>query len=208
MSSLVVGRPGRRVCELSYFAATSLRYQRRIVSGVTMPATAARRRRPRTWPVHGETASLVVGQAQSSGTVHHAEDAVLFEQVVNDRLLMSIDPAREQREEEGKRGRQLVHGGSLPERRALFNGCEIGHRAPADWAEIPDANASSDRVDRPVSRRHALGRVFAQHGPVDSGGRLAVVMQPRRMDTSRRPPIGWPQRGPGGQRLRHGSTSG
>jgi hypothetical protein len=52
----------------------------------------------------------------------------------------------------------------LPERRALFNGCEIGHRAPSDWAEIPDANASSDRVDRPVSRRHALGWVFAQHG--------------------------------------------
>jgi hypothetical protein len=206
MSGWVVGRPGRRLFEPSYFLATSLRYHRRMVSGVTMPATAATTTEDLAF--HGEPASLVVSQAQSSGTVHHAEDAVLFEQVLNDRLLMSIDPAREQQEEEGKRGRQLVHGGSLPERRALFNGCEIGHRAPADWAEIPDANASSDRVDRPVSRRHALGRVFAQHGPVDSGGRLAVVMQPRRMDTSRRPPIGWPQRGPGGQRLRHGSTSG
>ena len=80
---------------------------------------------------HGETASLVVGQAQSSGTVHHAEDAVLFEQVVNDRLLVSIDPAREQQEEEGERGRQRAHGGSLPQCRAPFNGCEIGHRAPS-----------------------------------------------------------------------------
>jgi hypothetical protein len=44
---------------------------------------------------HGETASLVVGQTQSSGPVHRAEDAVLLEQVVNDRLLVSIDLARE-----------------------------------------------------------------------------------------------------------------
>ena len=53
---------------------------------------------------HGETASLVVGQAQSSGTVHCAEDSVLLEQVVNDRLLVSIDPAGEHQEEEGERG--------------------------------------------------------------------------------------------------------
>jgi phage head maturation protease len=70
---------------------------------------------------HGETASLVVGQAQSSGTVHRAEDAVLLEQIDNDRLLVSIDPAREQQEEEGERVRQRVHGGSLPQCRAAFN---------------------------------------------------------------------------------------
>ena len=46
---------------------------------------------------HGETASLVVGQARPSGTVHGAEDSVLLEQVVNDRLLVSIDPAGEPR---------------------------------------------------------------------------------------------------------------
>jgi hypothetical protein len=44
---------------------------------------------------HGEPASLVVSQAQSSGTVHRTEDSVLLEQVVNDRLLVSIDPAGE-----------------------------------------------------------------------------------------------------------------
>jgi hypothetical protein len=44
---------------------------------------------------HGETASLVVGQAQPPGTVHCAEDAVLLEQVVNDPLLVSINPAGE-----------------------------------------------------------------------------------------------------------------
>ena len=65
---------------------------------------------------HGETASLVVGQAQSAGTVHRAEHAILLEQVVNDRLLVSIDPAREQQEEEGERGRQGFHDRSLPQR--------------------------------------------------------------------------------------------
>jgi hypothetical protein len=64
---------------------------------------------------HGDTASLVVGQAQSSGTVHGAEHAILLDQVVDDRLLVSIDPAKEQQDEEGERGRQRVHGGSLPQ---------------------------------------------------------------------------------------------
>jgi Type I phosphodiesterase / nucleotide pyrophosphatase len=40
----------RRVWDPSYFWETSLRYQRRIVSGVTIPDTAARRRRPRRMP--------------------------------------------------------------------------------------------------------------------------------------------------------------
>ena len=93
MSGFVVGRPERRVFAPSYFVATSLRYQRRVVSGVTMPAIAAT---AEDVAFHGETASLVVGQGQSSGTVHRAEDAVLLEQVVNDRLLVSIDPAGEQ----------------------------------------------------------------------------------------------------------------
>jgi hypothetical protein len=39
---------------------------------------------------------------------------------------MSIDPAGEQQEEEGERGRELVHVGSLPEEQPRFNGYEIG----------------------------------------------------------------------------------
>jgi hypothetical protein len=50
MFGLVLGRPGRRVFEPAYFLATSRRYHRRMVSGVTMPAMSARRRRPRTLP--------------------------------------------------------------------------------------------------------------------------------------------------------------
>ena len=95
------GRPGSRVFDPSYLLATSLRYQRRIVSGVTMPATSVRRRRP----FHGQPASLVVGETQSSGTMRRAEDPVLLEQVFNDRLLLPVDPAGEDMEEEGERGR-------------------------------------------------------------------------------------------------------
>ena len=46
----VIGRPRRRRALPSYFRAISLRYQRRIVSGVTMLATCARIRRPSVWP--------------------------------------------------------------------------------------------------------------------------------------------------------------
>ena len=42
---------------------------------------------------HGQAASLVVGEANPSGTIRRAEDPVLLAQVVNDSLLLSIDPA-------------------------------------------------------------------------------------------------------------------
>jgi hypothetical protein len=64
---------------------------------------------------HGQAAPLVVGEANPSGTVRGAEDTVLFEQVVNDGLLVPVDPAGDEKEEERERGRQLVHGGSVPE---------------------------------------------------------------------------------------------
>jgi hypothetical protein len=83
--------------------------------------------------LHGEPASLVVSQAQSSGTVHRAEYSVLLEQVVYDRLLVSIDPAGEQQEEEGERRRQRAHAWSLPERQPPRNGCELGQPAPSQW---------------------------------------------------------------------------
>ena len=42
-------------------------------------------------------------------------DPVLLEQVVNDRLLLSIDPTGEQQQEEGERRRQRIHRDSVPE---------------------------------------------------------------------------------------------
>jgi len=44
------------------------------------------------------------------------ENAVLLEQIVNDSLLLSADPTREQQKEEDKRCRQRIHteSGSVP----------------------------------------------------------------------------------------------
>jgi hypothetical protein len=40
-------------------------------------------------------------------------------------------------------------------------GCEIGHRAPPDWTEIPEVQASCDRFEGQCRLRVALSRVFA-----------------------------------------------
>jgi hypothetical protein len=50
MSGFVLGRPGRRRLRAVALLGDELRYQRKMVSGVTIPAMAARRRRPRTLP--------------------------------------------------------------------------------------------------------------------------------------------------------------
>jgi hypothetical protein len=94
----------------------SLRYHRRIVSGVTIPDTSARRRLPRTTPFHGQAAALVVGEAHPSGRVRGAENPVFLEQVVDDRLLLPVNPARDQQEQEGERAKRRVHGGSVSQR--------------------------------------------------------------------------------------------
>ena len=49
-SRRVIGRPRPRRALPSYVWAINLRYQRRIVSGVTMPATCIKTRRPSFWP--------------------------------------------------------------------------------------------------------------------------------------------------------------
>ena len=85
-----------------------------------MPATAARWR-AEDLAFHGQAPSLIVGEAQSSGTVRRAEDTVLLEQVGDDRLQLPVDPAGEQKEEEGEPGGQRVHGRSLPDTQHQFN---------------------------------------------------------------------------------------
>jgi hypothetical protein len=44
---------------------------------------------------HGQPAALVIGEAEPSRSVRCAEDSVLLEQIVNDRLLLPVDPAGE-----------------------------------------------------------------------------------------------------------------
>src|SRR5262249_16446470 len=43
-----------------------------------------------------QAAALVVGEADPSGSLRGAQDAVLLEEVVNDRLLLPVDPAGEE----------------------------------------------------------------------------------------------------------------
>ena len=77
-----------------------------MVSGVTMPDDVREAASAENVAFHGQAAALVVGEAQPSGSVRGAEDPVLLEQVVDDRLLLPVDPARDQQEQEGERARQ------------------------------------------------------------------------------------------------------
>ena len=65
---------------------------------------------------HGETAALVVGEAPSAGWLRRPKNSVLLEQVLDDRLLLAIDPTGKQQTEERERRRQRVDGGSVPTR--------------------------------------------------------------------------------------------
>jgi hypothetical protein len=93
---------------------------------------------------HGQAAPLVVGEAKPSRTVRCAEETVLLEQVANDRLLVPVDPAGEEQEEEGDWGETA---GPWPKRaprgRPSSKGASLGCRSPADRAEVPEAQASS-----------------------------------------------------------------
>jgi len=111
---------------------------------------------------HGEPASLVVGEANALGAVRRTEDAVLFQQIVNDLLLLSIDPAGDEKQEKGKRGWRRIHWESLPE---SWVGSKNGV-----WTFRMRLDSSGNGVRR---RRcfstifRGLGRVFAQDGVID-----------------------------------------
>src|SRR6185436_5481039 len=83
--------------------------------------------------LHCQAPALVVGEAEPSGSVRCAEDAVLLEQVVNDRLLLPVDPAGEEENDEGERLRQRVHGASVPERLGRCKTRQIRDHAPPSW---------------------------------------------------------------------------
>ncbi len=76
----VLGRPRPRQALPSYFLAISFRYQRRIVSGVTMPATCVKTRRP--------SAQLL------------PQNPILFTQIVDQIVLVAIHPASDGEDEE------------------------------------------------------------------------------------------------------------
>jgi hypothetical protein len=91
MSGWVVGRPGRRVFVVLRGAEFAVPAQDRVGCHDARDS----REVPTAEDVafHGETASLVVGEANPSRTVRRTEDPVFLAQVVNHGLLLSIDPA-------------------------------------------------------------------------------------------------------------------
>jgi DNA replication protein DnaC len=72
--------------------------------------------------LHSEAAPLVVSEPEPTVTALRTQHAVFLEQVVDHRLLLAVDPAREQKEEEGERGRQRVHGSSASTGSATLQG--------------------------------------------------------------------------------------
>src|SRR5882762_11306007 len=85
---------------------------------------------------HGQAAALVVREAEPSGSERCAKNPVLLEQVVNDCLLLPVDPAGEEENDEGERRSQRVHGTSVPERLVPRKANQIRRRAPSGWAEF------------------------------------------------------------------------
>ena len=100
MSGVVRGRPGTRLFEAAYFWANE---------PAVPPEDGVRgddaRDVAETTPteglsLHRQAAPLVVSEPGPAATALRAQDAVLLEQVVDGRLLLAVDPAREQKQEE------------------------------------------------------------------------------------------------------------
>ena len=158
------------------------------VSGVTMPAMDARRRRPRTLPLTARRRRWSSVRRRRRGPCT-AEDPVLLEQVVNDRLRVPVDPAGEEKEEEGDRGRQRVHGrrvtrGAAPVqgvRACGIVGPQIGPRFPTQ--EPPRRRSTRLFVEDPPSAEfsHRTGLTTDDRMPVPpsacfSGGECAAIV--------------------------------
>lgn len=58
----------------------------------------------------GEPTSLVVGEAQAPGSDLFAQDAVLFQEIVDDVALLLVEPASERDQDELQWMRQRRHG--------------------------------------------------------------------------------------------------
>src|SRR5262245_9266076 len=161
-SALVLGRPERRACEPSYFFATSVRYQRRIVSGVTTPTISASRRQPRALPFTARRRGWSSVRRIRWVPCAARRDPILLEQVVNDCLLLPVDPAGEKEDKKRERRRQQVHGASVPERSVRIKARQIRDPAPSHFALTSEPQAYCVCIDTRILERSAAGGVFAQ----------------------------------------------
>ena len=110
---MIPGRPGRGGVNV-HFRAISCRCHRRIVSGVTMVATCLRTRRPSRRPFCRKASALVVGEPEAASRHLLLADAVLLNQVVDDVLLVAIDPSAEGHEQHLQGVEIGRHGAILP----------------------------------------------------------------------------------------------
>jgi hypothetical protein len=91
ISFRIRGRPGRFGVNV-HLRAISCRCHRRIVSGVAMVATCLRTRRPSRRPFAARRRALVVGEPEAASLHLLLEDPVLLHQVLDDVLLVAVDP--------------------------------------------------------------------------------------------------------------------
>src|SRR5262249_14054015 len=105
----------------------------------------------------GEPTTLIVGEAQASGSKLLAEDAVLFLQIVDDIALLLVDPTGERDQDELQRMRQPRHDGQATRR----------------------STSSATASARPESNLARKARVFASIGFLDSTGSRATSIAPR-----------------------------
>jgi hypothetical protein len=111
---------------------------------------------------HGQAAALVVGEVEPSRSVRGAEGSVLLEQVVNNGLLLPVDPAREEENNERERRRQRVHGASVPERLVQCKARQI--RRYQGGAELPDRKPPAIAANAPIVEQSGLAGFFAHDG--------------------------------------------
>jgi len=83
--------------------------------------------------LHREATSLIIGEPKPPWPVLGAKDPILLEQVVNNGLLLSVDPTGEQQADECEWMRQWIHDGKACRRRC--------HRSTAAGQLLTDADS-------------------------------------------------------------------
>jgi hypothetical protein len=96
--------------------------------------------------------------------VRCAENPVFLEQVVNDRLLLPVDPAGEEEYDEGERRRQRVHAQACPRGGPGARRGRYDRRVASGWAQFWGHKPPSIASNTPIVARSGIGRVFAQDG--------------------------------------------
>jgi hypothetical protein len=98
--------------------------------------------------------------SKSSGALHRAEDSVLLEQVVNDRLLVSIDKPENSRRKKVSRGGSGSMAGACLRAECRSTETRLSIVRRHSGLKFP-RQGPCDRFDRPCRLRSYLGRFFA-----------------------------------------------